>query len=87
MSWVARGTAVRRLVHEAFGCRPTILPVTVRRYRGGKCRHMSYQDTTRTTEPSSKLTRDALRWLLTAIVVQHLTVARVAEGLLVNGAA
>lgn len=48
---------------------------------------MSYQDTTRTTEPSSKLTRDALRWLLTAIVVQHLTVARVAEGLLVNGAA
>lgn len=32
-------------------------------------------------EPRAKLTRGGLRWVLEAIVIQHLTVARVAEGL------
>jgi transposase len=39
------------------------------------------QDTTRAAEPRAKLSRRGLRWALEAIVVQHLTVARVAEGL------
>lgn len=39
------------------------------------------QDTHAAAEPRAKLSRRGLRWALEAIVVQHLTVARVAEGL------
>ena len=39
------------------------------------------QDTTLAAEPRAKLSRRGLRWALEGIVVQHLTVARVAEGL------
>ncbi len=39
------------------------------------------QDTTKAAEPRAKLSRRGLRWALEAIVCQHLTVARVAEGL------
>ena len=41
------------------------------------------QDTSRAAEPPAKLTRGGLRWALSAIGCQHLTVARVAEGLAV----
>ena len=41
------------------------------------------QDTSRAAEPRAKLSRRGLRWALQAIVVQHLTIARVAEGLAV----
>ncbi len=39
------------------------------------------QDTTLAAEPRAKLSRRGLRWALEGIVVQHLSVARVAEGL------
>jgi transposase len=39
------------------------------------------QDTTLAAEPRAKLSRRGLRWALEGIVVQHLAVARVAEGL------
>jgi transposase len=39
------------------------------------------QDTTRAAEPRAKLSRRGLRWALEGIVCQHLTVARVADGL------
>lgn len=39
------------------------------------------QDTSRAAEPRAKLSRRGLRWALEALVAQHLTVARVAEGL------
>ncbi len=39
------------------------------------------QDTSQAAEPRAKLSRRGLRWALEAIVCQHLTVARVAEGL------
>jgi len=42
------------------------------------------QDTTAAAEPRAKLSRRALRWALEALVCQHLTVARVAEGLAVG---
>jgi transposase len=42
---------------------------------------VSRQDTSRAAEPRAKLSRRALRWAREAIVCQHLTVARVAEGL------
>ena len=76
-----RDTVTRRLAHEPLGWRPTTLEVTVRRYRCTGCGHVWRQDTTQAAEPRAKLSRRGLRWALTALVVQHLTVARVAEGL------
>ncbi|MDN5997339.1 MAG: hypothetical protein L0K47_12995, partial [Acidipropionibacterium jensenii] len=77
----AVGTVVRRLAHEPLGWRPTILEVRVRRYRCTGCGHVWRQDITKAAWPRAKLSRCGLRWALEAIVVQHLTVARVAEGL------
>ncbi|MFE5021812.1 ISL3 family transposase [Streptomyces sp. NPDC056656] len=78
---VARDSVVRRLAHEPLGWRPTMLEVTLRRYRCTGCGHVWRQDTTRAAEPRAKLSRRGLRWALEGIVCQHLTVARVAEGL------
>jgi hypothetical protein len=77
----ARDTVTRRLAHEPFGWRPTTLLVSVRRYRCTGCGHVWRQDTTKMAEPRAKLSRRGLRWALEGLVVQHLTVARVAEGL------
>ena len=76
-----RDCVVRRLAHEPLGWRPTMLHVTVRRYRCSGCGHVWRQDTSRAAEPRAKLSRRGLRWALEALVVQHLTVARVADGL------
>jgi transposase len=76
-----RDTLVRRLAHEPLGWRPTVLVVTVRRYRCSGCGHVWRQDTGRAAEPRARLSRQGLRWALEGIVVQHLSVARVAEGL------
>jgi transposase len=76
-----RDTTTRRLAHEPVGWRPTLLLVTVRRYRCGGCGHVWRQDTSKAAQPRARLSRGALRWALEAIVCQHLTVARVAEGL------
>jgi len=60
---------------------PATLLITIRRYRCTGCGHASRQDTSRAAEPRAKLSRRALRWALEGMVCQHLTVARVAEGL------
>jgi transposase len=78
---VPRDTVTRELAHEPLGWRPTMLAVTVRRYRCTACGHVWRQDTSLAAEPRAKLSRRGLRWALEAIVCQHLTVARVAEGL------
>ncbi len=78
-----RDTVVRRLAHEPLVWRPTTLEVTVRRYRCTGCGHVWRQDTTKAADPRAKLSRRGLRWALEGIVCQHLTVARVAEGLAV----
>ena len=80
---VPRDSVTRQLAHEPLGWRPTTLMITVRRYRCIGCGHVWRQDTSRAAEPRAKLSRRGLRWALEAIVVQHLTVARVAEGLAV----
>ena len=76
-----RDSVTRRLAHEPLGWRPTTLLVTIRRYRCGGCGHVWRQDTTRAAQPRARLSRCGLRWALEGIVRQHLTVARVAEGL------
>jgi len=78
---VPRDTVTRRLAHEPLGWRPTTLVVTIRRYRCTGCGHVWRQDTSKAAEPRAKLSRRGLRWALEGIVCQHLTVARVAEGL------
>ena len=42
-----RDTVTRRLAHEPLGWRPTVLLVTVRRYRCTDCGHVWRQDTSR----------------------------------------
>ena len=79
-----RDSVVRRLAHEPLGWRPTTLEVTVRRYRCTHCGHVWRQDTSRAAAPRAKLSRSALGWALAAIVCQHLSIARVAEGLAVS---
>ena len=79
-----RDTVVRRLAHEPLGWRPTTLLVTVRRFRCAECGHVWRQDTSKAAQPRAKLSRRGLRWALEGIVCQHLTVARVAEGLAVS---
>ena len=74
-------SGTRSLAHEPFGWRPTTLLVTVCRYRCTGCGHVWRQDISKAAQPRAKLTRGGLRWALTAIVCQHLTVARVAEAL------
>ena len=78
---VVRDTVIRRLAHEPLGWRPTTLALTVRRYRCAECGHVWRQDTALAAEPRAKLSRRGLRWALEALAVQHLTVARAAEGL------
>src|SRR5581483_1456425 len=76
-----RDSVVRWLAHEPLGCRPTLLEVVVRRYRRAACGRVWRQDTSKAAESRAKLSRRGLRWAPGAMVVQHLTVARVAEGL------
>ncbi|QNP55312.1 ISL3 family transposase [Tessaracoccus defluvii] len=76
-----RDTVTRELAHEPFGWRPTTLLLTVRRYRCTECAHVWRQDTTAAAEPRAKISRAGLRWELVGIVVQHLSMARVAKGL------
>ena len=78
---LVRDTVTRQLAHAPFGQRPTTLLVRVRRYRCGSCRRVWRQDMSRAAEPRSKLSRGGLGWALVGLVVQHLTVARIAEGL------
>ncbi|WP_075891970.1 ISL3 family transposase [Actinomyces provencensis] len=76
-----RDSVTRELAYAPQGWRRTTLVVTVRRYRCTGCTRVWRQDTSAAAEPRAKLSRRALRWALEGIVVQHLSVARVAEGL------
>ena len=80
---VPRDTVTRELAHEPFGWRPTTLRITVRRYRCVECSHVWRQDTSAAAQPRAKISLAGLRWGLVGIVVQHLSMSRVAEGLAV----
>ena len=77
----ARDTVTRKLAHAPLGWRPTTLLITIRRYRCTGCGHVWRQDTTKAAEPRASLSRGGLAWALAGIVVQHLSISRVAEGL------
>ena len=78
---ISRDTVIRRLAHVPCGWRPTILHVSVRRYRCQQCAHVWRQNMSAAADPRAKLSRAAVRWALTGLVVHHLTVARVAQAL------
>ncbi|MCY0904372.1 ISL3 family transposase [Arthrobacter sp. H14-L1] len=78
---IPRDTVTRQLGHEPFGWRPTTLLLRVRRYKCSGCGQVWRQDTSKAAESRAKLSRRGLRWALEGIVCQHLTIARVAEGL------
>ena len=77
------GTQSRRLAHEPFGARPTTLLVRVRRYRCDSCGRYWADDLRTAAEPRAKLSRGGLDWALRALVVDHLSVSRIAAGLAV----
>ena len=80
---VVHDVVTRKLAHVPFGWRPTTLLIAVRRYRCTGCRHVWRQDTTQAAAPRAKISRAGLAWALVALVVQHLTVARIAQALAV----
>ncbi len=80
----ARDTVTRRLGNEPLGWRPTTLLITIRRYRCVGCGYVWRQDTSQAAEPRAKLSRRGLWWALEGVVCQHLSIARIAEGLAVS---
>jgi transposase len=76
-----RDTVTRRLAHVPLGWRPTILHVRVRRYRCTGCGRVWRQDTTKAAAPRAKLSRHAVLWALKSVVIDRLSIARVAASL------
>ena len=77
----SRDTVIRRPAHEPYGWRPTILHVSVRRYRSQEYAHLRCQDMSQAAQPRAKLSGAAACWALTGLVVHHLTMARIAQAL------
>lgn len=75
------GYITRRLAHQPFGWRPTILVIKHRRYRCGHCQRVWREDLSRAAPERQKISRTGLAWALNGLVCQHLSVSRIAEGL------
>ena len=71
-------TVLRELAHVPLGWRPTILRLRVRRYRCTGCGHVWRQDTTAAAGARVKLSRQAVLWALKSVVIDRLSIARVA---------
>ena len=84
---VPRDTVVRRLAHEPFGHRSTTLLIRVRRYKCSGCGRVWRQDTSAAAPTRAKISRGGLRWGLAGIVLDHLSISRVAAGLGVSWSA
>lgn len=82
-----RDTVPRRLAHEPFGHRPTTLLIRVRRYKCSGCGRVWRQDTTKAAAERAKISRGGLAWGLEGLVLDHLSVSRVAAGLGVSWSA
>ena len=78
---VARDTVARDLVHVPLGWRPTALHVIVRRYRCGGCGHVWRQDTTSAAQARAKLSRHAVWWALKSVVIDRMSISRIAANL------
>ena len=81
---IVRDTVIRRLAHVPYGWHPTMLHVSVGRYRCQTCAHVWRQNMSAAADPRAKLSRAAVRWALVGLVVHHLRVARIADVLAVS---
>ena len=78
---VSRDTVTRTIVHVALGRRPTTLRVRVCRYRCGDCCTVWRQDTSKTAAARGRLSREAILWALKSVVIDQMSIARVAGDL------
>jgi transposase-like protein len=76
---VVHDSVERRLAHVPLGWRPTILAVRVRRYRCTGCGHVWRQNIDGAAAARVKLSRHAVLWALKSVVIDRLSIARVAE--------
>ena len=72
---------LRRLVHVPLGWKPTILEVVVPRYRCWPCRRIWRHSITAAAPSKGKLSRDAIMLAVKSIVVDRMSIARVAANL------
>jgi len=72
---------VRKVTHVPVGWRPTHLHVRLRRYRCDTCARVWQQDTTSVVAPEAKLSHAAALWALKSVVIDRLSIARVAANL------
>src|SRR5699024_4784588 len=70
-----------KLAHVPLGWRPTQLWIRVRRYRCPDCLRVWRQDTTDAAAPRAKLSRHAVLWALKSVVIDRMSIARLAAGL------
>jgi len=73
-----RDTVIRRLAHVPFGWRPTVLLVRLRRFGCSGCGRVWRQDLGAAAAPRGRLSRDAVLWALKSLVIDRLSVARIA---------
>ena len=78
---VRHDAVLRRLVHVPLGWKPTILEVVVPRYRCWPCRRIWRHSITAAAPSKGKLSRDAIMLAVKSIVVDRMSIARVAANL------
>lgn len=76
-----RGTLVRKVTHVPIGWRPTQLHLRLRRYRCDDCSRVWQQDTTSVVATGEKLSYPAALWALKSVVIDRVSIARVADNL------
>ena len=78
---VRHDAVLRRLAHVPFGWKPTILEVVVPRYRCVPCRRIWRHSITAAAPSKGKLARGAIMLAVKSIVVDRMSIARVAANL------
>lgn len=78
---VRHDTVLRRLAHVPLGWKPTILEVVVPRYRCWPCRRIWRHSITVAAPSKGKLSREAIMLAVKSIVVDRMSIARVAANL------
>lgn len=76
-----RGSLIRKVTHVPLGWRPTQLHLRLRRYRCDDCACVWQQNTTSIVAPEAKLSHAAALWALKSVVIDRLSIARVADNL------
>ena len=74
-------TVVRRVAHVPFGWKPTLLRVLVPRYRCAGCRRTWRHDLSAAVAERGKLSRDAVMMAVKSVVIDRMSMARVAANL------